>query len=51
MKVSLIEGKRCVIGDGKILAGPFASNAAAWRAYDRLKGEPVSRSEWMYNKQ
>nr|DAF66384.1 MAG TPA: hypothetical protein [Caudoviricetes sp.] len=27
------------------MAGPFETNAQAWRAADRISGEPVSRSE------
>ncbi|MCI0998941.1 hypothetical protein HWD97_02475 [Ochrobactrum sp. C6C9] len=30
---------------GGIMAGPFETNAQAWRAADRISGEPVSRSE------
>ncbi|ASY69739.1 hypothetical protein [Sinorhizobium fredii] len=36
------------------LAGPFPSNAAAWRWIDRHEGQPISRSEktaeWMFDK-
>jgi hypothetical protein len=31
--------------DGKVIAGPFESNAAAWRWIDRRSGEPISRKE------
>lgn len=41
-------------GHGAILAGPFETHAEAWRALDRLSGEPVSKaedtSEWVWNK-
>src|SRR5262249_37305326 len=30
---------------GNVLAGPFKTNAAAWRWIDRQNGEPISRSE------
>jgi hypothetical protein len=30
---------------GKRIAGPFQTNAEAWRALDRHEGDPVSRSE------
>ena len=32
-------------GDGKLIAGPFDSNALAWRWMDRHNNEPVSRTE------
>jgi hypothetical protein len=35
-----------VIDDtGTVIAGPFKTNAAAWRWIDRQNGEPISRSE------
>ncbi len=30
---------------GSVVAGPFTTNAAAWRWIDRREGEPISRSE------
>lgn len=37
--------------DGVTRAGPFATNDEAWRALDRLVGEPISpaekRTDWM----
>lgn len=42
-----------VIYGSEIVAGPFETNGEAWRALDRLHGEPVSRgektSEWLWN--
>jgi hypothetical protein len=39
---------------GSILAGPFKTNADAWRWIDRHEGEPISRREhvaqWLWNK-
>ncbi|TPM33720.1 hypothetical protein FJ955_02980 [Mesorhizobium sp. B2-2-2] len=36
------------------MAGPFATNAEAWRAADRLEGSPISpaekRADWVSNK-
>lgn len=36
------------------VAGPFKTNAEAWRALDRLEGQPINRSEntsdWSWNK-
>jgi hypothetical protein len=34
-----------VIWPPKQIAGPFPTNAEAWRWADRYEGEPVSRSE------
>ncbi|WP_181176946.1 hypothetical protein [Mesorhizobium sp. B2-6-4] len=34
-----------VIDRGETLAGPFPTNAEAWRAADRLEGAPISPSE------
>ena len=31
--------------DGARLAGPFVKNAEAWRALDRLSGEPINPAE------
>lgn len=49
------DGRHAVENDnGEVIAGPFDSNAAAWRAADRLAGEPVSvaekRSDWFTTK-
>ncbi len=37
-----------------ILAGPFSTNAEAWRWIDRQTGQPVSRAEdkaeWVWNR-
>lgn len=32
-------------GQGAVLAGPFATNAEAWRALDRLERQPISPQE------
>lgn len=46
MCVSSSEAGYVVLSDdGRQLAGPFASNAEAWRALDRLDGDPVSPAE------
>lgn len=38
--------------DGSIAAGPFPTNAEAWRALDRIERQPVSpqekRTDWMW---
>ncbi len=39
------DGWHYVVSAGGIIAGPFETNAEAWRALDRLTGQPVSRSE------
>lgn len=39
------DGKYLVVNGGNVLAGPFDTNAQAWRALDRISGEPISRSE------
>jgi hypothetical protein len=42
-----------VIAGEQVLAGPFATNAQAWRWIDRHDGEPISSrekvSQWMYD--
>lgn len=43
--VKLGDGRWAVIYCGEIVAGPFDSNAQAWRALDRMTGDPISRSE------
>ena len=39
---------------GSKVAGPFESNAAAWRYIDRLNNEPISiaekKSDWSWNR-
>jgi len=39
---------------GTKIAGPFESNAAAWRYIDRISNEPVSiaekKSDWAWNR-
>jgi hypothetical protein len=43
-----------VTNNDSIIAGPFATHAAAWRWIDRHEGEPISRaehvSEWIVGK-
>ncbi|CAN7600293.1 hypothetical protein LJR234_004642 [Mesorhizobium amorphae] len=43
-----------VVDGGETLAGPFATNAEAWRAADRLEGSPISpaekRADWISTK-
>ncbi|RWO68953.1 MAG: hypothetical protein EOS17_16795 [Mesorhizobium sp.] len=43
-----------VISHGETLAGPFPTNAEAWRAADRIEGSPISpsekRADWISNK-
>ncbi|MFC5421047.1 hypothetical protein ACFPOB_15930 [Bosea eneae] len=38
--------------DGVVLAGPFATNAEAWRALDRIERQPVSpqeeKTDWLW---
>jgi hypothetical protein len=40
-------------GQGAVLAGPFATNAEAWRVLDRLERKPVSPAEdkvdWLWS--
>jgi hypothetical protein len=40
--------------DSRMVAGPFPTNAEAWRALDRLEGEPISpaekRADWISTK-
>lgn len=43
--VSAPDGHVVVNHAGKILAGPFPTNAAAWRALDRMSGDPISPAE------
>jgi hypothetical protein len=31
--------------DGHFMAGPYETNAEAWRAFDRIAGEPISPTE------
>jgi hypothetical protein len=48
------DGVHFVVAAGEIIAGPFVSNAAAWRWLDRRTGEPISRAEhvaeWLWRK-
>jgi hypothetical protein len=48
------DGAWCVFEGAHTLAGPFESNAEAWRWLDRHEGQPVSRSEavgeWMFER-
>ncbi|WGG58230.1 hypothetical protein [Brucella intermedia] len=48
------DGKYLVVSGGNVLAGPFDTNAEAWRQLDRLTGQVVSKSEdtadWVWNK-
>lgn len=52
--VQAVDGGWIIISREKILAGPFLTNAEAWRAADRLEGEPTSpaenRADWIANK-
>ncbi|RWH55452.1 hypothetical protein [Mesorhizobium sp.] len=59
MTVIETEGGFVVVGDSspndrRTLAGPFPTNAEAWRAADRLENSPVSpaekRADWISNK-
>lgn len=34
-----------IFEDGVKIAGPFPSNAAAWRVIEKLEGEPVNAAE------
>ncbi len=48
------DGTFVVVANGYIVSRPFASNAEAWRALDRMEGDPVSKaelkSEWLWSK-
>lgn len=54
MTVIEIDGGFTVIDGATTLAGPFPTNAEAWRAADRLEGSPISpaekRADWISNK-
>lgn len=43
-----------LVGTGSILAGPFETQAEAWRWIDRHSGEPISpaekKSDWIVGK-
>jgi len=39
------DGRWGVASGEELVAGPFDSNSQAWRALDRLAGDPVSRGE------
>ena len=44
------EGRAVVVdAGGAVCAGPFETNAQAWRAVDRLGREPVSRAEYVFD--
>jgi hypothetical protein len=44
-----------VADGGQIIAGPFPTNAEAWRWIDRSQGDPISRAEqvsqWIFDKE
>ncbi|WP_434723063.1 hypothetical protein [Mesorhizobium sp. RIZ17] len=48
------EGGFVVVADAQTVAGPYPTNADAWRALDRLEGDPISpaekRADWISNK-
>lgn len=45
-RVALSEGGYVVLsGDHTVMAGPFGTNAEAWRALDRLDGQPINPAE------
>ncbi|MBZ9888959.1 hypothetical protein LB559_13500 [Mesorhizobium sp. BR1-1-3] len=54
--MTVIEGSGgfVVVDGGETLAGPFPTNAEAWRAVDRLEGSPISpaekRADWISTK-
>ncbi|AZO23847.1 hypothetical protein EJ070_26305 [Mesorhizobium sp. M1E.F.Ca.ET.045.02.1.1] len=54
MTVIKTEGGFAVVAAGEMLAGPFPTNAEAWRVLDRLEGQPISpaekRADWISNK-
>ncbi|WP_274626551.1 hypothetical protein [Arvimicrobium flavum] len=39
------DGRWAVTNGSDIVAGPFNTNAEAWRAADRMTGDPISKSE------
>lgn len=47
------DGQWQVVFRGAVLAGPFSTDADAWRWIDRHEGQPVSasekRGEWSWN--
>jgi hypothetical protein len=54
MTVEQTDNGWVVVTGKRVIAGPFESNALAWRWLDRHDGEPISRSEkvsqWLYDK-
>lgn len=48
------DGGYCVMNGASIVAGPFNTNSDAWRALDRLEGDPINpaekKSEWIASK-
>jgi hypothetical protein len=50
-----IKGAWFVIAAATVMAGPFETNAQAWRWIDRQTGSPISRSEvvaeWLFEQQ
>ncbi|TJU87603.1 MAG: hypothetical protein E5Y15_08355 [Mesorhizobium sp.] len=54
MTVIETESGFVVVDGDKVLAGPFPTNAEAWRASDRMDGSPVSpaekRADWIATK-
>lgn len=54
MTVIETEGGFVVVDGGLTLAGPFPTNAEAWRAADRRNNEPISpaekRADWIATK-
>jgi hypothetical protein len=49
------DGAWCVFEGTRTLAGPFETNAEAWRWFDRHEGEPISCSEamteWLFERE
>lgn len=48
-------GEWAVVSNDMVVAGPFDTNAEAWRWIDRQEGSPISRgeavSDWIWAKQ
>ncbi|PWL18133.1 hypothetical protein DKP76_10465 [Falsochrobactrum shanghaiense] len=48
------DGKYYVAGGAQMLAGPFETHAEAWRALDRMTGDPINpaekKSQWIASK-
>ncbi len=51
--IKLVDGRWAVVWCGEVVAGPFDLNDEAWRALDRMTGDPISRSEktpdWLFH--